>query len=148
MTKFISYTARLVVLYINSMSTLEFSSIQAEWAVRTNAHALQGPFDVIWLQLSTQFKNKASSTWQSKMNPQTLRSWKAWALIFLFSSRRSITSLYPQPTSCERRLFHYKDNFHTKMLEQQHTFTVQYLRPGFSLSTLNASGTTIRFFLS
>lgn len=28
------------------------------------------------------------------------------------------------------------------------TFTVQYFRPGFNRSTLRASGTTMRFFLS
>lgn len=33
----------------------------------------------------------------------TLRSWKAAVLTFRFSSRRSTTSLYDHPTSCERR---------------------------------------------
>lgn len=33
----------------------------------------------------------------------TLRSWNAAALTFLFSSRRSTTSRYDQPNSCEMR---------------------------------------------
>jgi hypothetical protein len=43
---------------------------------------------------------------------------------------RATTSWYFQPNSCPRRP------------------TVQYLRPGFNLSTLRAWGTTTRFFLS
>lgn len=37
----------------------------------------------------------------------TLRSWNAAALTFLFSSRRSTTSRYDQPNSCEMRCRQY-----------------------------------------
>jgi hypothetical protein len=50
--------------------------------------------------------------------------------IFVVGTYRATTSWYFQPNSCPRRP------------------TVQYLRPGFNLSTLRAWGTTTRFFLS